>query len=81
MSHGATIWNALAGPLRKIESNKTFGSQLKEAYWPITKTKYLDVTFQTDKPFIQFILVLNLTFILCIYFSCIYFLSSHLLMF
>ena len=29
--HGATIWNALAGPLRKIESNKTFGSQLKRS--------------------------------------------------
>ena len=29
--HGATIWNALAGSLRKIESNKTFGSQLKRS--------------------------------------------------
>ena len=27
--HGATIWNALAGSLGKIDSNKTFGSQLK----------------------------------------------------
>ena len=29
--HGATIWNALAGSLRKITSNKTFGSQLKRS--------------------------------------------------
>ena len=29
--HGATTWNALAGSLRKIESKKTFGSQLKRS--------------------------------------------------
>ena len=69
--HGATIWNALAGSIRKIESNKTY-----KACWPITKTKYLDVTFQTDNLFIQFILVLNFIFI-DVFFS-VFFLVTHL---
>ena len=29
--HGTTIWNTLAGSLRNIESNKTFGSNLKRS--------------------------------------------------
>ena len=69
--HGATIWNALAGSIRKIESNKTY-----KACWPITKTKYLDVTFQTDNLFIQFILVLNFIFI-DVFFS-VFFLVTYL---
>ena len=74
--HGATIWNALAGSLRKIESNKTFGSPTKKKptgqllrlstlMWPSKQINYLySLSLYWTLPlFYVFIFIMYLFFI------------------